>query len=227
MQDSYPLTTLAEENVCLSAGRSLFFLDRKTLVVADLHFGKAETFRAMSIPVPYGSTEKNLERLSAEIDRFEPSRLLVLGDLLHAATGRTPEMLDAVARWREQHPSIEIVVVRGNHDRRAGDPPSNWRMNCVDEPFVEATLAFRHTPGVVADRYTLYGHIHPAISVVGRGRWRERLPCFVFGEHSGILPSFGDFTGMATIKTTRTDRVFVVAGQEVVAYRSPVSRRRN
>ena len=66
----------------------------------------------------------------------------------------------------------------------------------------------------------LAGHIHPAISLAGPGRQRERLPCFLFGERIGLLPAFGDFTGGATVRPRPGDRVFGVAGDEVVPIRT-------
>jgi metallophosphoesterase superfamily enzyme len=62
----------------------------------------------------------------------------------------------------------------------------------------------------------LAGHIHPAISLSGPGGQHERLPCFLFGERIGLLPAFGGFTGGATVRPRRGDRVFALAGEEVV-----------
>jgi metallophosphoesterase superfamily enzyme len=62
----------------------------------------------------------------------------------------------------------------------------------------------------------LAGHLHPAVALGGPGRQRERLPCFLFGPRRGILPAFGSFTGAATVRPTAGERVFVVAGDEVL-----------
>jgi len=52
--------------------------------------------------------------------------------------------------------------------------------------------------------------------LVGAGRQVEKLPAFIFGERVGILPAFGEFTGAATVFPVVGDRVFVVAGNDVV-----------
>jgi len=124
--------------------------------------------------------------------------------------------LAAIADWRLRHADLEIVLVRGNHDRGAGDPPSEWRFACCDEPCLEPPFAFRHHPAEEAEGYVLAGHIHPAVSLSGLGRQREKLPCFLFGERVGLLPAFGDFTGGASVRPRQGDRVFVLAGDEVV-----------
>ncbi|HEX2225031.1 MAG TPA: DEAD/DEAH box helicase, partial [Thermoanaerobaculia bacterium] len=109
--------------------------------------------------------------------------------------------------------------VRGNHDRGAGDPPCEWGFTCHDEPWIEPPFALRHHPvdGPGEDgAYALAGHLHPGVIVEGLGRQRERLPCFLFGPRSGLLPAFGDFTGSARVRPKRGDRLYALAGDEVV-----------
>jgi len=62
----------------------------------------------------------------------------------------------------------------------------------------------------------LAGHLHPGAQLVGWGRMRERLPCFWFGRGCGVLPTFGEFTGLAVVTAETGDRVFAVATDEVV-----------
>jgi metallophosphoesterase superfamily enzyme len=46
---------------------------------------------------------------------------------------------------------------------------------------------------------------------------RARVPAFWFSDTQVILPAFGVFTGGFSIRPERTDRIFVIAGQEVLA----------
>jgi len=82
-------------------------------------------------------------------------------------------------------------------------------------------FALAHHPTRVAGAYVLAGHVHPCAVLVGRGRQRERLPCFWLGAHTGVLPAFGDFTGCAEVTPTEGDAVWVVAGDEVVRFDAP------
>jgi DNA ligase-associated metallophosphoesterase len=204
------------EHLWLLPERAVFWPARRALCVADLHWGKAAAFRAQAVPVPGGITRGDLDRLSAVIRRTGAGRLYVLGDLLHAQPGRTPRVLGWVSAWRQRHAGLEITVVRGNHDRHAGDPPAEWAMRLVDEPWLDGPLALRHEPGRTSGAYSLAGHIHPAVRLAGRGRQSLRLPAFVFGPHCATLPAFGGFTGALTVTPAPADRVFVVAGDEVL-----------
>ena len=126
-------------------------------------------------------------------------------------------MLAAVADWRAAHPGLDVLVIRGNHDRHAGDPPPDWGFRCVGEPVADGPFALRHFPDPTPGLYTLAGHVHPAVTLYGKGRQRLRLPCFAFGDRVGILPAFGGFTGTAMVAPRAGDRVFAVADGEVVA----------
>lgn len=207
---------LQGESLLLLPERALLWERTATLVVADAHLGKAAAFRAAGLPLPGGTTTETLNRLSAALARTAARRLLLLGDFFHARAGRAARTLAAIAAWRERHKDLEIVLVRGNHDRGAGDPPCEWGFACHDEPWIEGPFAFRHHPQEEKAGYVLAGHIHPAVSLSGMGGQREKLPCFLFGERIGLLPAFGDFTGGATVRPRRGDRVLVVAGAEVI-----------
>lgn len=208
---------LEGESLILLPERALLWERTGTLVVADAHLGKAASFRAAAIPLPGGTTTEALSRLTAALERTGARRLLLLGDFFHARSGRAARTLAAIAGWRERHATLEIVLVRGNHDKGAGDPPGEWRFDCHDEPFIEPPFAFRHHPEPEKSQYVLAGHIHPAVSLAGLARQREKLPCFLFGDQVGLLPAFGGFTGGASVHPRRGDRVYVVAGEEVVS----------
>ena len=207
---------LQGESLVLLPERALLWERTGTLIVADAHLGKAATFRAAAIPLPGGTTTEALERLTAALGRTGARRLLLLGDFFHARSGRAARTLAAIADWRERHADLEIVLVRGNHDKGAGDPPCEWGFDCHDEPWIEPPFAFRHHPEPEKSHYVLAGHIHPAISLTGLARQREKLPCFLFGENVGLLPAFGGFTGGATVRPRRGDRVYAIVEAEVV-----------
>ena len=202
--------------------RAAFLESERTLLVADVHLGKAQTFRRLGVPVPEATTEGTLARLTQALAATGAAQVVVLGDLLHAALGsRSPgrdgaAVRRAVAAWRQAHAALRIVLVRGNHDAHAGDPPPEWGIEVVDEPWPLGPLALRHAPRAGDDgRYVLAGHLHPAVHLAGRGPGRLRLPCFHFGAAVGVLPAFGEFTGSAGVRAAPGERVFAIADDEV------------
>jgi uncharacterized protein len=59
------------------------------------------------------------------------------------------------------------------------------------------------------------------VSLQGRAHDRLRLPCYWFGAEVGVLPAYGHFTGMHPIEPAVGDRIYAVAGDEVVAVPTP------
>ena len=204
------------ERLVLFPERLAWWERRSTLLVADPHWGKGAAFRAAGIPVPQGTTRGGLERLDSVLERTGATRVVFLGDYLHAKEGRAPGTLRVLAEWRERHPSLDLVLVRGNHDRRAGDPPEGLGVGCFDAPLPDPPFLLAHFPDPSPAGYVLAGHVHPAVRLVGRGRQRERLPCFWVRPRVAVLPSFGDFTGAADVQPEPGDRVFVIAQDRVV-----------
>ena len=207
--------TVRGEDLLLLPERAVYWRRTRTLLIADPHFGKAAAFRSAGVPVPAGPTAGTLARIDATLARTAAARLVFLGDFLHARQGRSAATIAALSAWRERHEELDVVLVRGNHDRRAGDPPAGLRICCVDAPMIEPPLGFVHHPAEVPGVYALAGHIHPAATMVGRGRQRARLPCFWFCGQWAVLPAFGEFTGLATIEPGPGDQVFVIAGDAV------------
>ncbi len=207
---------LRGEAVTLLAERALFRERNATLYVADLHLGKAATFRAERIAIPPGTTAVTLERLSDALQRTEARRLVVLGDFFHARAGRHADTTAKVQQWRAARPDLPMVLVRGNHDRHAGDPDVDLRIDCHDAPLADSGWWLHHHPGPPSHEFWLAGHVHPAASLVGLARQSLFLPCFHATAHGVVLPSFGEFTGKAEVRVAGGDRVFVIAGDEVL-----------
>jgi len=209
-------TTVAGERVLLLAERALFRPRTGELLVADPHWGKAAAFRAAGVPVPGGTTAEGLDRLSRALERTGAARLVILGDLFHARSSKQAATLDAVRAWRGRHAALPVTLIRGNHDRHAGDPPGELGIDCCEAPCAAPPFLLAHHPYEAEEGYVLAGHVHPSVTLRGVGRQRERLPCFHFGARVGVLPAFGAFTGTADVAVSPGDRVFVVAGDTVL-----------
>lgn len=202
------LLLLPQRAACLTA--------EHTLLVADAHIGKAVSFRRWGVPVPAGTTGETLATLDVALAASGARRIVFLGDFLHSARSLAPGTLAAVREWRARHASLELLLVRGNHDARAGDPPVDLGVQVVDEPFALGGLWLAHHPRPHPGRATLAGHLHPAITLGGRANDRLRLPCFHFAAEVGVLPAFGAFTGMHAVERVPGDRVFAVTPERVV-----------
>ncbi|MFC7195589.1 hypothetical protein ACFQL4_14750 [Halosimplex aquaticum] len=62
-----------------------------TLVLADLHFGKAE---ASTVEFPIGAGDDCVERLEGLLDHFDPDEVVLAGDVFHSFSS-VPDSADA------------------------------------------------------------------------------------------------------------------------------------
>lgn len=216
---------LADEQLLLLPQRALYWPAQRLLVIADIHFGKAASFRALGVPVPAGTTTQNLDALDDLIAAHDIGHILFLGDFLHAKAAHAPATLAAIRAWRHRHADLRLTLVRGNHDDRAGDPPADLAMAVVDEPHAIGPFAFCHHPQESPHGHVLAGHVHPVHRLAAAGD-AARLPCFVIGARQSILPSFGAFTGGHAVTGNDGNRLYVVADDRVFAVPPAVERRR-
>jgi uncharacterized protein len=200
--------------------RALHWPEAGVLAVADLHWGKPESFHQHGIPLPTGVLEDDLSRLSAALHATGARRVLLVGDLIHSRRGLTADVVERVAAWREAH-EVELVLVRGNHDRHLEALPASWRMRLVESHLDEGPFRFAHHPAPAPGRYVCAGHLHPMVRL-DSGADRLRLPCFHLGPRVGVLPAFSAFTGGLDMRTGAGERLYVIAGDTVVEW--PASR---
>lgn len=208
---------LAGERLLLLAQKALYWPARKMLIIADMHFGKAASFRALGVPVPHGTTSHDLALLDDLIAAHEVTCMVFLGDFLHSKFAHAAATMKALQGWRERNRNLHLTLVRGNHDVHAGDPPSSLRIEIVDEPYHLAPFAFCHHPDLaLGTSYVMAGHVHPVFRLTS-GRASLRLPCFLIGEQRAILPSFGSFTGGFLVTPQIGERLFVTTMDAVFA----------
>jgi metallophosphoesterase superfamily enzyme len=108
-----------------------------------------------------------------------------------------------------------MTLIRGNHDKRAGDPPASLNIRVVPEPLLLGPFALQHEPDPHPDRHVLAGHVHPVYRLRGRGRQSLRLACFRLGETISLLPAFGAFTGGYQVERDDSCRIFVIGDNEI------------
>ncbi len=209
---------LAGERVLLLPEKALYWPSRNILVIADIHFGKAASFRAQGVPVPRGTTTQNLEALDALMARYPTDEIVFLGDFLHARAAHASATVAAMLAWRQRNSTVRLTLVRGNHDVRAGDPSASLRIDMADEPHTVGAFSFCHHPDIWGPGYVLAGHVHPVFLLSSRLD-SLRLPCFLAGPKRMVLPSFGAFTGGYVITPEAGEQVFVTSGEAVHSVR--------
>lgn len=185
------------------------------LLVADLHFGKINHFRKSGIAVPPKANERNTELLIDLLNKSKPEKAIFLGDLFHSHYNEEWETLGQVLK---HFSACAFELVRGNHDIMSALQYERNKIKVIEGELELGPFVLTHEPLKEKREsfYNLAGHIHPGVSLYGKARQAMTLPCFYFGEHQGILPAFGSFTGVARIHPQKGDKVFVLADGKIL-----------
>jgi DNA ligase-associated metallophosphoesterase len=194
--------------------RAVWWPDRRILMVADLHWGKAEAFQGRGIPVPSGLLTTELERLGRLLADYPVESLYVLGDLIHDDVGITDEVSAEIARWRSANPT-PIKLVPGNHDRHLARLPESWSIEVLEPRVLVEPFALVHHPEPVGEHFAFCGHLHPTYVVRGRGD-HLRCPCFHVTRRMCVMPAFTEFSGGVKVRREKGSKIYVVAESSVV-----------
>ncbi len=188
------------EKLLLTNQRIIFWESQKTIILSDLHIGKAAHFRKSGIAISSEILVDDLKNLEHLIHHFKAEKVIIVGDLFHAGYNSD---LDLFKNWRAQF-TQEFILIKGNHDRLKCEHYENLGIICEEDQLQISNIIFIHEPKD-AEENTFYisGHIHPGFVLKGKNE-RLRLPCFAVSERQIILPAFSKFTGLDT-KTLKGD----------------------
>lgn len=190
----------------------IFWKEQKALVLSDLHIGKASHFRKAGVPISSHIHVNEFFVLDAIIGEFKPERILFVGDLFHSDHNQE---WDLFYNWAHSYGHIELILIKGNHDILPESLYRNSSLNVIDQLLID-NIEFTHERNENPEGYNISGHIHPAVSMIGYGKQSLKLPCFLFRHDHAFLPAFGHFTGMAKIKPSKKDNIFVVAENKII-----------
>ena len=215
MQSGICQVNIAGQHFQLHPFKVIFWEEQSCLLIADLHLGTTRHFRREGLWVPQSAGDQNYDKLMSLLLDFQARKVIFLGDLFHSDYNQEWESLMEITRTFEQ---VTFELVRGNHDRLSDHAYAKARLTVYEEPLLLDNILLSHEPleNYAGAAYNLAGHIHPAVKLRGRGQQYLRLPCFYFGRYQGLLPAFGNFTGMANVSVKEGDQVFVVGEDSVM-----------
>lgn len=178
--------------------RAVYWREQGCLLVADLHLGKADTFRQFGVGVPQTVQHTDLARLHELLLQTQPQRCLVLGDLVH---GRILSR-DTASAWNamvQHHATTRFELVLGNHDRAL--QPDSLRLHAVHAQVQLQGVLLSHEPwarnALLPEMLNIHGHHHAAVRVEGS---RRKSPALVYQPPYLSMPAFSAFTAGAQPK---------------------------
>ena len=179
--------------------RALFLPETKELLICDIHLGKAEYFQQNGIPLTNNSDKNNFARIKKIVKKYNPEKLIILGDLFHSKFSIDKTLKKKVEDLPEQL-KTDVELVLGNHD--LGCDIKNLKILNVRKT---KNIIFSHQPVNLEKNETLNicGHYHPKLYLKNKGD-KLSFRCFAMDVKKNVLylPAFGDLTGGYTCKKT-------------------------
>ncbi|MFK8181813.1 MAG: ligase-associated DNA damage response endonuclease PdeM [Phormidesmis sp.] len=213
-----------EQRLQLLEDKALYLPEVETLLVSDVHLGKAETFQSLGIPIASGINEENLGRLKKIISQTNPKKLFILGDLFHSKKSLVPEVLtswDTFLKETAARNELETCLIVGNHDRRLVSALPPLPMRCEVEAVTVGPFLLSHEPEIKhGAKLNICGHIHPVVKLRSPTD-SLRLPCFFLerDQRRLTLPSFGEFTGGYEVDIENNTCAYVVCEGDIIPFK--------
>jgi len=212
---------LMGEELFLLPEKALYRPSDRSIIVADLHLGKATHFSRNGFPLTPEVGREDVERLKRICMDNRAKKLLVLGDLFHSDFNTEFHLLDRLL----EVDGLKVELVLGNHDI-IDRKHYVGKGICVHENSVQSgPFHFVHDPlaGLPGFQgYRIGGHVHPGVRLSGKARQALRLPCFVFRSDHAVLPAFGSLTGLHEVKfISDEDEFYAIAAGKVLKVPSP------
>ena len=193
----------ANQNFSIFPNGELYWQNKKTLIISDLHFEKGSFFSETRQFIPPFDTLETLRKLSKFIDDHPVEMIIFLGDLVHdkfafqRMTGEAKELFFEILK------NINCTLTVGNHDDTSflEDIGLNLTENIIIDD-----ICFSHHPPI-DKKFSIFGHYHPKVrlKINSRGIW---TPCFIANKEKLLMPSYGYFTGGLSIKSLEIQKLF-------------------
>ena len=175
--------TFAGHEIDLLPSASLFLKEYGVLVVSDLHLEKPFSFMDRSFCSLEEKTQDTLKSLEALAARFQPKKIIILGDLFHDEHSFDRISLDKMDRLYNFFKSYKIIWVDGHHRDGFSPPDIDMRME-----YAYLNLNFRHLATDKED-FEISGNYSPAVKIDNEGS-SGILKCFVCDKTKFLMPSF-------------------------------------
>ena len=181
--------------VTITNDRCLILEDGPTAVIGDLHLGYESALESEGMFIPRTNTESVRDALNRIIDRYEPARIVLLGDIKHdfrRSSYQSREDVRNIVKLVDE--AAEAVVIKGNHDNFLQNILSSIGINALD--YIDI-MGYRLEHGHVDSgiRPVIIGHEHPSVKIPGELSGSMKLQCYVVSKKDGVIviPPFSPF----------------------------------
>lgn len=178
--------------VKVTVNRCLLLNDGPTVVLGDLHIGYEKALEDECMFIPRMNTESVRKSLNLIISKYEPRRVVLLGDIKHDFKRSRHEGREEIRRIIKLiENAADVIVVKGNHDNFLQNILYDMNVKVVD--YVDLCgFRMEHGHKDSGKRPVIIGHEHPSVRITGPINGSIKIQCFIHMKEEGIIiiPSF-------------------------------------
>lgn len=198
-------------DLTLSPFGCAFHSSTGALLLADLHIGYEAALEAEGFSMPRVQTLEMISRLHKAIDAYDPSVIIVAGDLKHNFDRNLSAEWNGVERFVDEIASrAKLVVLKGNHDNFLATILSKRGMRLPKELDIGGLHIAHGHETRVAKKCMVLAHEHPALLIKESTGASVKVPCFLYSAENErlILPAFSTLAlGSDVIGTPDRERM--------------------
>jgi len=193
--------------VRITNDRCLILSEGPTAVLGDLHLGYEKAMEDEGMYLPRINTDSIRDSLNRILSKYEPSRVVLLGDIKHdfrRAKYESREEVKSVMNLLIE--AAEVVVIKGNHDNFLQNILSDLGLLVADYVDIAGyRLEHGHVDSGV--RPVIIGHEHPSVRIPGAISGGLKMQCFVHARRDGVivLPPFSPLSTGNDLSPDRED----------------------
>ena len=173
--------------VRVTSDRCLVLDDGPTVVLGDLHLGYEKALEEEGMYIPRINTDSIREALNRIICKYEPKRIVLLGDIKHDFKRTRYEGKEEVRKIIELlENAADVIVIKGNHDNFLQNILYDTDLMAVD--YVDLCgFRMEHGHNDSGKRPVIIGHEHPSVRIAGSVSGGVKLQCFLHLKEEGII----------------------------------------
>ena len=173
--------------VRVTSDRCLVLDDGPTVVLGDLHLGYERALEEEGMYIPRINTDSIREALNRIICKYEPKRIVLLGDIKHDFKRTRYEGKEEVRKIIELlENAADVIVIKGNHDNFLQNILYDTDLMAVD--YVDLCgFRMEHGHNDSGKRPVIIGHEHPSVRIAGSVSGGVKLQCFLHLKEEGII----------------------------------------
>lgn len=165
---------------------ALYWPSEQTLIVSDLHLEKGSHLTEDKMLSPPYDTRSALEKLEETIDRYDPERVIALGDSFCHGARLSVHDIDWLRGLVNDREWLWVVG-----ESKQPVPDGVGGVPC--HTYTLGNIKFRYTPVKAPVAHEIAGKMHPVARISEYGH-SIRTRCFVSNGLRLIMPSLGTYS---------------------------------